>query len=303
MELDRRTFLKIVGATTASLILPSSVALAAPSSGNTANIKGMLSDLTKCVGCGWCQQACQEWNQLSGPSIDLGNGQKQPCLSADTWTLPELREIEQDGQRRQIFVKRQCMHCENPACVSACPVGALQKLDSGPVVYDCTRCIGCRYCMVACPFGIPKFEWEETLPRIQKCTFCADRQADGLAPACAAACPTGALSFGDRDQLIAEAETRIKTNPQQYVNHIYGQYEIGGTSWLYLSPVPFEELGFPVLKQEPVTELSESVALYGTPSMAVGVAVALGGVYYWFGRQQKGIEAERIAGSMGGEES
>jgi formate dehydrogenase iron-sulfur subunit len=255
----------------------------------------MLSDLTKCVGCGWCQQACMEWNHLPAHQASQAEGDREdPCLSADTWTLPELKEVEENGRPYQVFVKRQCMHCTDPACVSACPVGALQKLDSGAVVYDCTRCIGCRYCMVACPFGIPKFEWQEPLPRIRKCTFCVDRQAEGLEPACAAACPTGALTFGDRDALIAEAEARIQAEPDRYVNHIYGKDELGGTSWLYLSPVSFASLGFPALGSEPVTSLSEAVATYGTAGVAASVALLLGGLYYWFHGRQPRLEAAEL---------
>jgi formate dehydrogenase iron-sulfur subunit len=257
---------------------------------------GMLSDLTKCIGCGWCNQACKEWNELPETQSDSAESERsQSCLSAETWTLPELHQVEQNGQMLQVFVKRQCMHCVNPACVSACPVGALQKLENGAVTYDCTRCIGCRYCMVACPFGIPKFEWDQPLPRIRKCTMCADRQEMGLEPACAAACPTGALMFGHRDELIAEAEARIQADPDKYFPHIYGQEELGGTSWLYLSPVPFEELEFPAFKTEPVTELSEAVATYGTAGVAASVTLLLGGLHYWFKRQDRAIQLEGAA--------
>jgi formate dehydrogenase iron-sulfur subunit len=144
--------------------------------------------------------------------------------------------------------------------------------------------------MVACPFGIPKFEWEEPLPRIRKCTFCMDRQSEGLEPACAAVCPTGALTFGKREALIAEAQARIDANPDAYVNHIYGKDELGGTSWLYISPVPFETLEFPALKSEPVTQLSESVATFGTAGVAASVTVLLGGLYYWFNGRKQEIE-------------
>jgi formate dehydrogenase iron-sulfur subunit len=207
--------------------------------------------------------------------------------------MPDVQVVEEDGELHRVFVKRQCMHCVDPACVSACPVGALQKTDEGPVVYDCTRCIGCRYCMVACPFGVPKFEWGEPLPKIQKCTFCADRQAEGLEPACSAACPTGALTFGDRDALIAEAEARIEANPDLYVPHVYGRDEVGGTSWLYLSPVPFEELGFPALKTESVTALSEAVATFGTAGVAAGVTFLLGGLYFLSGGRGEAAELEQ----------
>ena len=292
MELDRRKFLHICGVTAGGLLMPSGIALAEPlKKPSSTHLKGMLVDLTKCIGCGWCQQACKEWNDLPAAHVDEeGCVEVDSCLSADTWTLPELQEIEEDGRHYKVFVKKQCMHCVDPACVSACPVGALQKLDSGPVVYDCTRCIGCRYCMVACPFGIPKFEWDEPLPRIQKCTFCADRQADGLEPACAAACPTGALMFGDRDSLIAEAESRIEADPDGYFHHLYGKEELGGTSWMYLSPVNFEAMGFPLVGTEPVTSLSEAVATYGTAGVAASVTMLLGGLYYWFNGRQREVE-------------
>ena len=294
MELDRRKFLQACGVTASGLLVPSGLASAAPLEGPPSNhSKGMLTDLTKCIGCGWCTQACKEWNHLPAQQSGDADGEHEgPCLSAETWTFPELNEIEADGQRHKVFVKQQCMHCVDPACVSACPVGALQKLDSGPVVYDCTRCIGCRYCMVACPFGIPKFEWEEPLPRIRKCTFCVDRQEDGLEPACAAACPTGALTFGDRDALITEAEARIQADPDHYFHHIYGKDELGGTSWMYISPVPFEALGFPAFSTEPVTSVSEAVATYGTVGVAASVTLLLGGMYYWFHGRQPTLEVD-----------
>ena len=294
MDLDRRAFLKACGATAGAMMLPCGVSLAAaPEAAPGPGSMGMLSDLTKCIGCGWCQQACKEWNHLSASeTASDGSGGSQACLSAETWTLPELHQVEQNGESFQVFVKRQCMHCVNPACVSACPVGALQKLDNGAVTYDCKRCIGCRYCMVACPFGIPKFEWDQPLPRIRKCTLCADRQEMGLEPACAAACPTGALMFGEREALIAEAEARIQAEPDKYYPHIYGQEELGGTSWMYLSPVPFEELEFPTLKTEPVTELSEAVATYGTAGVAASVTLLLGGLHFWFERREKTIQLE-----------
>jgi formate dehydrogenase iron-sulfur subunit len=271
--------------------------MAAPLAAAAPGAMGMLTDLTKCIGCGWCQKACREWNDLTASAESPGRSDS--CLSADTWTLPELKQVNVDGETHHVFVKRQCMHCVDPACVSACPVGALQKQDDGAVTYDCTRCIGCRYCMVACPFGIPKFEWEEPLPRIRKCTFCMDRQADGLAPACATVCPTGALTFGEREALIAEAQTRIEANPDAYVDHIYGKDELGGTSWLYISPVPFEKLDFPALKSEPVTELSESVATFGTAGVAASVTVLLGGLYYWFNGRKKEIEVQSFKASEG----
>ena len=292
--MDRRSFLKLSGAGLGTAFLGAKQADPAQASRAHHNGVAMLYDSTKCIGCRACQNACKEWNG-NPPEAGAGGLYDTPVgLSADTWTLIQLAKPK--GSDEWAFLKRQCMHCLHPACVSACPVGALQQTEQGAVVYDPDRCIGCRYCMVACPFGVPKFEWEESLPYIRKCTFCIDRLEDGLEPACAAACPVGALVFGERDSLIAEGENRIQNSPDKYVNHVYGKEELGGTSMLYLSHIPFEELGLPTLGSEPVTRLSEAIATYGTPSVALSVATLLGGLYYWFTRR------EAVAEEIGAEE-
>jgi formate dehydrogenase iron-sulfur subunit len=293
MTMDRRRFLKLSGIGLGAALLGSREGM--PVRG-ARNGMAMLYDASRCVGCRACQMACKQWNGLPPESTDPQGLYESPCdLSAHTWTLIQLAEAEVNGERRQSFLKRQCMHCLHPACVSACPVGALRQMEYGAVIYEGERCIGCRYCMVACPFGVPKFEWEAVLPYIRKCTFCVDRLEDGLKPACAEACPAGAILFGERDRLIAEAEDRIRNSPDRYVAHVYGKEEVGGTSMLYISPIPFEELGLPTLGPAPVTELSEAVAVYGTPSVAVSVATLLGGLYYWFTRQEKKLRAEEAA--------
>jgi formate dehydrogenase iron-sulfur subunit len=162
--------------------------------------------------------------------------------------------------------------------------------------------------MTACPFRIPRFEWDKPLGHIRKCHFCFDRQAEGLEPACAKTCPAGALKFGDRDALIAEAQRRLAARPDKYIQHIYGQEEGGGTRMLILSSVPFEYLGLPVLSdepvqvpkealgpyeylgqptlgREPVTQLNDELAHYGTPGIAVAVAAILAGMQ-WYGRRR-----------------
>ena len=277
--MKRRQFLKVFGAATGALLLPSRTELIARASSDLPyDSKGVLVDLTRCIGCGWCQEACSQQNGLSPGDIhNWSVDQDLLPLSAETWTLVTWKEMA-TGER--VFAKRQCMHCLHPACVSACPVSALEKSERGAVVYDATRCIGCRYCMVACPFGVPKFEWDKSIPLIRKCTFCADRQAKGAEPACTSVCPTGALLFGDRVTLIAEAQARIEEHPDQYVDHIYGKDELGGTSWMYVSPVPFKELGFPTFEDQTVTGLSETVATFGTPAVALGVALFLSSIYY-----------------------
>lgn len=179
------------------------------------------------------------------------------------------------------------MHCLDPACAAVCPVGALHKTAEGPVVYDQTRCIGCRYCMIACPFSIPKYEWDHPLPRVRKCIFCFEQRLnEGREPACTAACPTGAIRFGDREELIDEARHRLVDHPDRYVDHLYGIDEAGGTSVLYLSNVPFEALGFPTdLRGEPYPRLTWEI-LSKIPNV-VGIAgVLLFGVWWITSRRQ-----------------
>ncbi len=188
---------------------------------------GLLFDSTRCIGCGACSAACKEANGLPLPIEDH--------TSAYTWTV-----VEDVGGAH---VRRLCFHCAEPTCASVCPVAALQKTPAGPVVYDAERCIGCRYCIMACPFGVPKYQWDRAVPIVGKCILCAGRVADGKSPACAAVCPTGATLFGERDMLLREARHRIAKNPDGYVDHVYGVNEAGGTSVLMLSAVPFEQLG------------------------------------------------------------
>jgi len=254
--------------------------------------KGVLYDATKCIGCRACQVACKQWNELPAEeTTNTGSYENPAHLSCNTYTKLHFTELEEDGKLNFVFTKTQCMHCEHPACVEACLVGALQKTPEGPVTYDDNKCIGCRYCMVACPFGIPTFEWEKTTPWIRKCTFCADRQAAGLKPACVTTCPTGALTFGERDELILEGRKRIADNPGLYVNHIYGEREVGGTSWLYLSSVPFEDIGFRTLDSEAVTVNVER-AMSAVPPVLAGVAAVMSGVY-WLAKRREKLSEEK----------
>jgi formate dehydrogenase iron-sulfur subunit len=205
----------------------------------------MLIDTTRCIGCRGCQVACKSWKDLPAErSTFSATGTNPLHLDAENFTRVLFEEGRTPaGAPRWSFVKRQCMHCNEPACAGACPVAALVKLPEGPVVYRDDRCIGCRYCMVACPFQIPKFQWNATVPYVRKCNFCAERLALGKKPACAATCPSEALLFGDRTDLLREAHRRIETNPGHYVGSVYGEKTGGGTSMLYLTAVPFEQLG------------------------------------------------------------
>ena len=262
----------------------------------------VLYDANKCIGCRGCQAACKQWNmndELSPAenrlttTVNSGSYENPPQLSARTFTKIRFTELENNGKFQWVFTKLQCMHCEHPACAAACLVAALQKTPEGPVVYDEGKCIGCRYCMVACPFGVPTFQWDSPLPWIRKCTFCADRLNAGLEPACVKTCPSNALIIGQREALLNVARGRIAAAPAKYVNHIYGENEVGGTSWLYLSPVPFEKLGLPVLGTKPVTADAER-AMGAVPPVLLGVAAAMTGVY-WVMKRRDRMNKEKAA--------
>lgn len=218
--------------------------------------KALLIDTTFCIGCGACALACKEKNRLPG--------EVEQDLSARTLTIVR----EEHG----VHVRRLCMHCETPTCASVCPVGAFRKTAMGPVVYEKERCIGCRYCMLACPFQVPRYEWDSLFPRVMKCDMCADRVKEGRPTACAEACPTGATLFGERDELIREAKRRIQASSERYIPHIYGLEEAGGTSVLFLSSLPFEQLGFrrdlgkeplPTLTWEVLSKIPNTILLGG----------------------------------------
>ena len=239
----------------------------------------ILNDLTKCIGCGACTLACGEIN-------DLPASESPRSLSSDVWTAVR--------QERGVNIRQQCMHCLDPACVSVCPVKALQKTDAGPVIYDESRCIGCRYCMLACPFGIPTYEWNSALPRVQKCIMCYEKRVSkGLQPACTSVCPTGATKYGDRDELIAEAQTRIAAHPDRYYDHIYGLDEAGGTSVLFLSPIAFSELGFKTdIQHEPYPKLTWDI-LTKIPSIVGVGGVLMFGTYWVINRRMMMERLER----------
>jgi formate dehydrogenase iron-sulfur subunit len=262
--------------------------------------QAMLIDLTKCIGCRACQTACKQWNDLPAEAtFNYGSYENPPRQSANTWTTVSFNEIEDGDQFYWVFAKRQCMHCEHPACASACTVGALQKTADGPVVYDSSKCIGCRYCQYACPFGVPAFEWQKTLGLISKCDMCASRQANGAEPACAKTCPTQAILYGDRDELLHEAKRRLAAHPDRYVDHIYGEHEVGGTAMLYMSAIPFAQLGFPELGAEPIPQQAETI-MNQTPTIAIGVLAAATGAYWIMKRRMEKMPVIPVETTPGG---
>jgi formate dehydrogenase iron-sulfur subunit len=261
--------------------------------------KGVLYDGTRCIGCRACSVACKVWNNLradlGAKGTVEGGIQGQAVVSDKTFTFMRFREVEaEDGSLKWAFAKIQCMHCQHPACQTACIVGALRRSDeTGAVTYNRGKCIGCRYCMVACPFGIPCYEWDRPSPWIKKCTFCADRQeGSDREPACVTTCLTDALVFGEREDLIAEARRRFEAEPDRYwrnedgEHHIYGEHEVGGTAWMYISSVSPADLDLPDVTDEEVPENAHK-AMGTLPYYAVGVVGLMGAVYWVTKRKQK----------------
>jgi len=213
---------------------------------------GVLTDTTLCIGlnCRRCEFACANENGNPSPAIPPEDDSVFKQLRrphADSFTVVNRFADPRGADRHPIYVKKQCMHCDEPACASACFVKALTKTKEGPVVYNQDVCVGCRYCMVACPFEIPAYEYHSPLtPRLRKCTMCyATRTSKGERPACVAACPKEVMTFGKRKDLIKLAYEKMQAEPQRYEQHLYGEYEAGGTSWMFLSPVPFNNIGLP----------------------------------------------------------
>jgi len=210
----------------------------------------MLTDLTLCVGCRKCEWACKDANELPNQQPleayeDTSVFERERRTDAENFTVVNRYPPVEPGGN-PVDVKKQCMHCFEPACASACLVAAFRKTPEGPVLYNENVCIGCRYCMIACPFQVPAYTYDDPYtPKVMKCTMCFEKiTQEGGVPACAKICPEEAITFGKRSDLITLAREKITHNPGKYVEHIYGEYEAGGTCWLYISPKPFEELGF-----------------------------------------------------------
>ncbi len=236
----------------------------------------ILFDNTKCAGCGACMMACREQNGL--PETDARD------LTDKQFTI--IRKAA--GRDGEINYRRFCMHCQEPTCASVCPVGALHKTAAGPVVYNAEICLGCRYCIQACPFSIPKYEWTARVPRVRKCNFCADRLAQGRINACAEACPYGATIAGDRDALLKEARARLAAEPGKYLPKIYGEHDAGGTAVLVLSSIPFAAMGLPEnLPAEPMPMLTFRVLSKIPPLVSVGASVLAG--LWWFTRRKEAV--------------
>ena len=291
MTLNRRNLFRIAGAagaaTVAGRALSSAMTLGAP-----REAAAVLVDTTRCVGCRACEAACSEANHLAEPEKpgDAAVFASRRRTGPTSFTVVNKSTAKSpNGEDR--YAKTQCMHCVSPACASGCVVGALEKTPAGPVVYHADQCIGCRYCMIACPFSVPKYEYAKAVPLVKKCTFCAERQGQGLPPACTEACPSGALMFGKRADLLEEARTRIYQTPTRYTHEIYGENEAGGTSWLYLSDVPFTSLALPgEIEKRSYPEFAEG-ALSAVPLVATLWPPLLMGLYT-FSKRRNDVAGE-----------
>jgi len=258
-----------------------------------ASAKGVLVDITRCIDCESCVVACRLYNGLDadtkGGAKPRQTGKNE--LAPNRWTVVRDNHVQKDGKTVRRFVKQQCFHCVEPACASACFARAIQKTPEGPVVYNEKLCVGCRYCMIACPFGILRFEWDKPFPRVLKCQMCLSRVADNQMPACASVCPTRAIVFGEREQIVQEANKRIAAKPGLYINQVYGAKEAGGTSWLYISDVPFEQLGFKTnVPEKPIPEYTWQV-LKWTPGIFIGWGALLTGMY-WYNKRRATVHNE-----------
>ena len=295
MSLSRRKFLGWIGAAgvTATVGRKASAATTHHFDGYPDSL-AVLHDTTFCIGCRRCEGACNTVNELPPPEepfTDLSVLERQRRTTSKTYTVVNQKPGKSQAP---VFVKKQCNHCLEPACASACFVKAFTKTKEGAVVYDASVCVGCRYCMIACPFEIPTYEYDSAFtPRVMKCTLCHPRVQEGKLPGCVEACPTEALVFGKREDLLKIARQRITRRPDKYVDHIYGEREMGGTSWLYLSAVPFEQIGMRMdLGITPAPELTAGAL--GAVPMVVGIwPVLLTGIYAMSKRKEKIAAAEK----------
>ncbi len=295
-QISRRCFLgTLTVAGTSALIGSRSDLHASGDFSGWPNRYGMLTDLTACVGCRSCEKACNEANNLPKPAVPFDEKsvfEQKRRPDAKAYTVVNQYPDPKD-KNKFIYRKIQCNHCNEPSCATACPIHAYTKTPEGPVMYNEDLCFGCRYCMTACPFYVPAYDYESALePKIVKCTMCYGRVKAGGIPACAEACPMGALTFGKRNDVLKLARDKIEKAPGKYIDHIYGEHEAGGTSWLYISGIPFEQLGFPVnLPKRPLVE--ETKGFLSAVPLVFTVWPALFGMCYAALRHRDEIAAEK----------
>jgi len=297
--MNRRGFIKRISSITGAAAFGAAPKKSSAQQGCPEESLAVLVDTTLCVGCRACEQACNEINpDLPLVPNDFFNDdsvfERRRRMDASAFTV--VNRYQPNNSEAPVHVKFQCMHCLYPACVSACLVGAMTRDAGGAVVYDEKKCIGCRYCMAACPFQVPAYEYASALtPRVRKCTFCfKTRLTQGEIPACVAACPMRVMTFGPRAELISIGRTRIRKNPNQYIPHIYGEHEAGGTAWMYLAAAPFEQIDLPNLGYHPLPGYTEPVqhALFKWFLPPLGLFAVLAGAMWYNKRRNKKTEED-----------
>ena len=243
----------------------------------------VLVDVTKCTGCNMCVEACINKNNL-----DIDKSYFDFVTSRDGLSSDRFLTIKKTDAGH--FTRLSCMHCLEPACVSACLVGGISKSEEGPVIYDPDKCIGCRYCMLACPFHIPQYEWDSVRPFMKKCDLCYDRIKENKLPACIEACPRKAIIFGERKKLIELAHSTINKNKGKYLEHVWGEKELGGTSLLYISDISLAGMGWPADPLTPIPYFTEPL-IEKTPVIALTVGGFLLGIN-WIIRRRIELSGE-----------
>jgi Fe-S-cluster-containing dehydrogenase component len=304
MAVNRRALFKSVVATGAAVAAATAPAVARARRTAPPDALGMLYDTTRCIGCKACVLACAQANGLTlDTDYFAGLYQAPTDLNGQTKNVIKLYS---EGPRRS-YVKAQCMHCVDPACTNACMLGALKKKEHGIVAYDPSLCVGCRYCQMACPFNVPKFEWKSAAPKIVKCELCRHRSVGaslskdggfsrypkGNGPACCEVCPREAVIYGTREELLAEARRRMKERPEAYVPKIYGETDGGGTQVLYLSHVPFDKIGLPSLSDRAVPDVQRTIqhGIYQGFVAPIALYGVLGAVL-WRNRRKSAVDGD-----------
>ncbi|MBN1655627.1 MAG: 4Fe-4S dicluster domain-containing protein [Deltaproteobacteria bacterium] len=296
MSISRRKF--VTGVAAGTLVASTAKAGAVKHFEGYPNRMGLLHDTTLCVGCRSCEFACNKVNDLPPPEAPVNDRLVFNAQRRNDETLYTVvnRYVEARDKQPAIYRKHQCMHCNEPCCASVCFVSAFEKTPEGPVLYNPDVCVGCRYCVFACPYNALAYEYNDPLtPRVVRCTMCYPRIKQGLNPACADACPTGAIIYGRREDLIWVARERIRKNPQRYIDQIFGENEYGGTSWLCLAGVEFSRLGLPEgLPTEPLPNLTTGFLSLAPLAAAIFPAL-LGGFYAFTKRREALTEEEKRA--------
>ncbi|MFC1592226.1 4Fe-4S dicluster domain-containing protein [Thermodesulfobacteriota bacterium] len=292
---NRRTFIKQLGA------IAGLAAVGKPDAASASRLQvsqeqfGVLVDATRCVGCRSCEQACNEVNEdlprrAADAFKDEGVFESRRRMDYRAYTVVN-RYPNPAAPSRPVYAKFQCMHCRYAACVSACIVGAFSRDATGAVIYDAWKCIGCRYCMAACPFQVPAYEYSDSFtPEVRKCTLCfGTRLSKGRIPACVESCPMEVMTFGKRSELVSMARARIEKYPGRYIDHIYGENEVGGTAWLYLSGVPFDKIDLPRLGYHPAPGYTEPIqhGIFKWFLPPAALYAVLGGIWYWLAGRKK----------------